>query len=122
MRWRRDLTWNPRDLGWRIAALFALGSFLFALGSFPPYSQLVDGRLVGVTFVVGSIIFTAAGYGQFLQLINEGDTGGSAAGARRLWSWRPRTTLWWATVVQLAGTLLFDASTIGGFGGEFVAA
>ena len=36
MKWRRDLTWNPHDLGWRIAVLFMTGAFIFALGSFPP--------------------------------------------------------------------------------------
>ena len=42
MSWRREIRWNGRDLGWRVGALFVVGSFLFALGSFPAYSQLVD--------------------------------------------------------------------------------
>jgi hypothetical protein len=95
MRWRRSLTWNTRDLSWRIASLFLVGSFLFALGSFPPYSQAVDPGVVGVTFVVGSIFFTAAGYSQFFQTINETDR---ARGVRFL-AWQPRRILWWATGV-----------------------
>lgn len=109
MQWHRDLTWNPRDLQWRVALLFMVGSFLFALGSFPPYSQLVDGRAVGLTFVVGSLFFTSAGYSQFLQVVNEDR---DETGPFRLWAWRPRPILWWATSVQLIGTLLFNANTI----------
>jgi hypothetical protein len=112
MHWRRELTWNPRDLSWRIAALFMIGSFLFALGSFPPYSQLVDGRVVGITFVVGSIFFTAAGYSQFLQVINDNEDDADSGGSFRFWAWQPANTLWWATLVQLIGTLLFNANTI----------
>ncbi|MDH3704581.1 MAG: hypothetical protein OES57_00835 [Acidimicrobiia bacterium] len=111
MQWRRELTWNASDLGWRVAALFMVGSFLFALGSFPPYSQLVDGRVVGITFVVGSLFFTSAGYSQFLQVINDDSDAGSD-GSFRFWAWQPRITLWWATFVQLIGTLLFNANTI----------
>jgi hypothetical protein len=109
MQWRRDLTWNPHDLGWRVALLFMVGAFLFALGSFPPYSQLVDGRAVGITFVVGSLFFTSAGYSQYLQVINEDREEGAPF---RFWAWRPRPILWWATFVQLIGTLFFNANTI----------
>ena len=65
MQWRRQIAWRPRELDWRVAALFMVGSFLFALGSFPPYAQLVDPRVVGGTFFLGSLFFTAAGYSQF---------------------------------------------------------
>ncbi len=109
MQWRRQLRWNPTDLRWRIAVLFIVGSFLFALGSFPPYSQLVDGRVVSVTFVIGSLFFTTAGYLSFVQVINDGHT----AGARALrWAWAPRTKLWWAAFIQLIGTLFFNVNTI----------
>ncbi|MDH3755140.1 MAG: hypothetical protein OEU32_14815 [Acidimicrobiia bacterium] len=111
MQWRRELTWNPRDLSWRIAALFMVGSFLFALGSFPPYSQLVDGRVVGITFVLGSILFTAGGYSVFYQVINSDDDGEPSSG-RRFWAWQPDRTAWWAAFVQLIGTLLFNVNTV----------
>jgi hypothetical protein len=108
MQWHRQLTWNPSALAWRVAALFMVGSFLFALGSFPPYSQLVDGRVVGITFVVGSLFFTAAGYSQYLQVINDDRVDAPFT----FWAWQPRGILWWATFVQLIGTLLFNANTI----------
>jgi len=112
MQWRRELTWKPGDLGWRIAALFMVGSFLFALGSFPPYSQLVDGRVVGITYVVGSVFFTSGGYSLFYQVINTDQDGESASRPRRFWAWQTDVTAWWAAFIQLIGTLLFNANTI----------
>jgi hypothetical protein len=109
MQWRRRIEWMPHDLGWRIAALFIVGSSLFAIGSFPPYAQLVDGRVVGVTFVIGSLFFTAAAYESVVQVVNEGRRPGEQA---RRWAWSPRCLLWWATVVQFAGTLFFNINTI----------
>ncbi|MET0888340.1 MAG: hypothetical protein ABWX92_18025 [Mycetocola sp.] len=91
-------------------ALFLAGSFLFAVGSFPPYAQLVDARLVGVTFFVGSLFFTAAAYSQFVQTIRTGSHI-RVHGWLRWVAWQPRRLLWWAAVVQLAGTLLFNRST-----------
>jgi hypothetical protein len=92
-----------------MSTLFAVGSFLFALGSFPPYSQLADGRVVGITFVVGGLFFTAGGYSGFLQVINDGR---QTEGRLTLWAWSPRTKLWSAAFIQLIGTLLFNADTI----------
>lgn len=111
MQWRRAITWEPRRLGWRIAALFMAGSFLFALGSFPAYAQLVDPGTVGVTFVVGSILFTTAGYSAFFEEVNKPDPG-DAPGRRRFWAWLPGRLLWWAAAVQLVGTVLFNFNTI----------
>ncbi len=110
MRWR--LVWNPGDLGWRVSALFMVGSLLFAVGSFPPYAQLVDPGTVGVTFFVGSVFFTSAGYSQFLQVINEPVTGAGPRNQFSFWAWQPDRILWWATLVQLVGTLLFNINTI----------
>ncbi|HUS43108.1 MAG TPA: hypothetical protein VMY16_10605 [Ilumatobacteraceae bacterium] len=109
MQWHRHIGWTPHDLGWRIAALFMVGSSLFAVGAFPPYSQLVDGRLVGITFVVGSLFFTIAAYGSIVQVINDGREPRARV---KLWSWSPSGPLWWAAVVQFAGTLLFNINTI----------
>lgn len=110
MRWRRDWSWRPRELDWWVPTLFLVGSFAFAAGSFPPYAQLVDARVVGVTFFVGSLFFTAAAYGQFVQVINTGSESGSRHRVR-LVAWQPRRMLWWASLVQLAGTLFFNRST-----------
>ena len=106
--------WQPRLLGWWIAALFMVGSALFGLGSFPPYANAVDVRVVGVTYFVGSLFFTTAGYLQYVQTINVGvDLGDEANGDGRfrLLAWQPRRIDWWAASVQSVGTLLFNVST-----------
>ncbi|MDH3754535.1 MAG: hypothetical protein OEU32_11750 [Acidimicrobiia bacterium] len=112
IRWHRELSWTPGDLTWRIAALFMVGSFLFALGSFPLYAQNVDPGTVGVTFVVGSIFFTSAGYSQFLEVVNGADDASPSTDSFRFWAWQPNRILWWATAVQLVGTVLFNVNTI----------
>lgn len=109
MQWRRRVEWTPNELDWWIAALFIAGSLLFLVGSFPPYSQLVDGRLLGTTFVVGSVFFTAAAYIAVIEVINDGS---DASTPRKLWAWSPRGALWWAAVIQLVGALLFNVNTI----------
>ena len=112
MRWHRQLTLQPRDLGNRVSWLFIIGSSLFALGSFPPYAQLVDPGTVGVTFVVGSLFFTAAGYSQFLQVINDGEGEAETSSRFRFWAFQPARMLWWAVFVQSIGTLFFNFNTI----------
>jgi hypothetical protein len=107
MTWHREIRWSGRDLGWRVGALFIVGSFLFALGSFPPYAHFVDPRVDAVTFALGSVFFTSAGYSQFLQAVNEG------SGTFRYIGIRTRSLFWWATAVQLAGTIFFNVSTFG---------
>ena len=109
MQWRRRLEWTPHDPEWRITVLFIVGSALFALGSFPPYSQLVDGRVVGITFVIGSVFFTAAALSAAVRVIDEDRADGTRT---RWWSETRVSRLRWAAVIQLAGTLLFNVNTI----------
>ncbi|TIC84811.1 hypothetical protein E8D34_13915 [Nocardioides sp. GY 10113] len=102
MRWRRAVGWQPASLAWRVAALFLAGSSLFALGSFPAYAGRVDGRALGITFVVGAVLFTAAAASQLVQV----------SGGIRVWAPQARDAVWAACWVQLAGTLLFNVNTI----------
>ena len=44
-----------------MALCFALGSTCFLIGPFPGYVQLVGESAAGVTFFVGSILFTLGG-------------------------------------------------------------
>jgi hypothetical protein len=112
MEWRRKLEWHPRSLDWRIAALFMVGSSLFALGSFPLYAELVDPGVVGITFFAGSLFFTSAGYSQFLQAINAPEPeSGTGRPAFRYFAWQPGRLVFWATAVQLVGTLFFNVNT-----------
>ena len=78
---------------------FALGSTCFLIAPFPGYVQLVGAAADGVTFFVGSILFTAGGALQswLAWPDRRGPGGGRAA--------------WWAAIVQSAGTLFFNVTT-----------
>jgi hypothetical protein len=82
-----------------MAACFALGSTCFFVGPFPGYVQLVGAAATGVTFFVGSILFTLGGGLQSLLAWTERHNphGGRAA--------------WWSAIVQSAGTLFFNVTT-----------
>ena len=106
---------RPSTMSLVIGALFMIGSACFALGSLPVYFDNVDPDRVGATFFIGSIFFTCAGYLQFRE------SGGPSAdleartpprrGLRALIGWRPRRIGWWATLIQLAGTVFFNVTT-----------
>jgi hypothetical protein len=85
-----------------MAACFAVGSACFLVGPFPGYVDLVGPEAVGVTFFVGSILFTAGGALQSRLAFPERRA--SAAGR----------AAWYAAVVQSAGTLFFNVTTFQG--------
>jgi hypothetical protein len=85
-----------------MSLLFAAGSVCFLIGPFPGYIELVGAPADGVTFFVGSILFTAGGLLQTsLSFGARRDAGGGRAA-------------WWAAVIQSAGTLFFNATTYRG--------
>ncbi len=102
--------WAPRARGWWIAVLFAVGSLLFALGAVPGYSSAVGARWDALTFFIGSLFFTAAGFLTYREAVDAGPQTPGAA-RRRFFVYQPRRIDWWATAVQLAGTLFFNVST-----------
>ena len=85
-----------------MALLFALGSLCFVLGSIPLYFEHVDATIVGITFFVGSILFTSAAT---LQLRG-------AATSSPFLSRDPGRVNWWAAALQGLGTLEFNVSTL----------
>jgi hypothetical protein len=101
--------WAPRARGWWIAVLFAVGSLLFALGAVPAYTGAVGASWDGVTFFVGSLFFTSAGFLTYREAV---DAANPAPGvvSRRFFAFQPRRIDWWATAVQLVGTLFFNIS------------
>jgi hypothetical protein len=114
--------WQPHLLGWWIAILFMVGSLLFALGALPWYADNVDPQVVGVTYFVGSIVFTAAAYLQYVETISAPDTVNVERRDTRhvrLWALQPWHIDWWATSVQLMGTVLFNISTAGAMASQF---
>lgn len=92
-----------------MALLFAVGSFLFALGAVPGYSQAVGLSLTSLTFFLGSLFFTSAGFLQYREAVDGSDPAGRRE--RRFWVWAPGNVDWLACAVQLAGTLWFNWST-----------
>ncbi len=82
-----------------MALLFALGSACFLVGPFPGYAQLVGAEADGITFFVGSILFTAGGAMQTLIAFPERRSAAGGPGA------------WRAATIQSAGTLFFNVTT-----------
>jgi hypothetical protein len=102
--------WAPRARGWWIAVLFAIGSLLFAVGALPGYASSVGTRWDAVTFFAGSLFFTSAGFLTYREAVDAGPQAPGSA-RRRFFVFQPRRIDWWATAVQLAGTLYFNVST-----------
>jgi hypothetical protein len=102
--------WAPRARGWWIAVLFAVGSLLFALGAVPGYAGAVGASWDAVTFFTGSLFFTGAGFLAYREAVDAApQTPGTAR--RRFFVYQPGRIDWWATGVQLAGTVFFNVST-----------
>jgi len=102
-------------MSWAIGSLFAVGSLCFALGSMPLYFDHVNPTAVAYTFFVGSIFFTSAAYLQYHEAVAAPTTPEPAApppaGLGRFLGWAPHRIDWWATTIQLVGTLFFNLST-----------
>jgi hypothetical protein len=109
----RESTWfAPHAVGWWIGVLFIIGSACFALGALPGYVHLVGVRADNVTYFVGSLFFTSAGYLQFWEAVNAPRAiDGNRAERRRFVSWDPGRIDWCSTAVQSVGTLAFNVST-----------
>jgi hypothetical protein len=102
--------WAPRARGWWIAVLFAVGSLLFAVGSLPGYVSAAGPRWDTVTYFVGSLFFTSAAFLTYREAVDAAPAAQNP-GHRRFFVYQPRRIDWWATAVQLAGTLYFNVST-----------
>jgi len=83
-----------------MAVAFMVGSTCFLVGPFPHYIDLVGPAADAATFFAGSIFFTLGGALQ---------TGLSFSGRSAS---RAGRAAWRAAVVQSAGTLFFNASTL----------
>jgi hypothetical protein len=81
---------------------FAIGSIFFFVGAVPFYAEWAGPVVVGITFFIGSLFFTAAGFIQ-LSLSGRRPPGRGTNQADRY--------DWWAAAIQFAGTLFFNVST-----------
>ncbi len=107
--------WRPRRRGWWMAVLFALGSLCFAVAALAAQWGSSSRPAIGVTFFVGSIMFTSASYLQYSETVNvQRDLEPRAARRWRPASWEPRRIDWLAASVQLVGTVFFNISTFTG--------
>lgn len=81
---------------------FVFGSLLFGLAAVPGYAQWVGVDADNVTYFVGSLFFTGAG---FIALRLSGRPVPNTESARvELYDW-------WAAAIQFLGTLMFNVST-----------
>jgi hypothetical protein len=108
---------TPAGLNAAMALLFVAGSACFVVGSVPAYVDTVGGTADGVTFFVGSLLFTAASAAQLVQVQTpalgtpSGDTQHRPA-RPQWWAWRPHDRGWLAAATQFPGTLFFNLSTL----------
>lgn len=96
-----------RGLTWWIGLLFVVGSTCFILGPIPAYAETVGPHSTATTFFVGSLFFTTAAYLSYLQVVRDA--------GRRFVAWVPQHLGFWATSIQLVGTLFFNATTFAAF-------
>ncbi len=81
---------------------FVIGSLLFGIAAVPGYAEWVGVDADNITYFVGSLFFTGAG---FIALRLSGRPVPSTE------SENVEHFDWWAALVQFVGTLLFNAST-----------
>ena len=105
---RVDLV-GARARGWWIAVLFAIGSLLFALGSVPGYAA--PWGPVGQRHVLHRLAVLHRGCVPDLPGGGRRRPGRLNPAHRRFFVYQPRRIDWWATAVQLLGTLYFNVST-----------
>jgi hypothetical protein len=107
---------RPARLNGAIAWLFIGGSAAFVLGSVPAYATAVGGSADGITYFVGSILFTSASAAQLVQAQSPAMTTVDEAHQHEpapiaLWAWLPHDRNWLAATTQLPGTVFFNIST-----------
>jgi len=114
--------WALRRLAWWVAVLFIAGSACFALASaalnWPQYffKEFTAGSVINGTFFIGSLFFTSAAWLQLLEAINGdvdelGEMSGEHQRSWRWFAWKPHNAGYMASLIQLAGTILFNFNT-----------
>lgn len=97
---------GARGLTWWIGLLFVVGSTCFVVGPIPAYAQAVGAHVTALTFFIGSVFFTIAAYLSYVQVVRES--------GHRWFGWAPHHMGFWATSIQLVGTLYFNMTTFAG--------
>lgn len=98
-----------------LGVLFGIGSLLFAVGPLPAFEAAVSTTAVAWTFFAGSVFFTSAGYLQYREAITAptgpDDDAPVPQGMQRILALAPHRIDWWASTIQLVGTIFFNIST-----------
>ena len=76
----------------------------------PGYAGAVGARWDTVTFFVGSLFFTSAAFLTYREAVDAAPQARNPK-RRRFFVYQPQRIDWWATAVQLVGTLYFNVST-----------
>ena len=79
-------------------------------GALPGYASAVATRWDKVTFFVGSLFFTSAAFLTYREAVDASSPAQNPT-HRRFFIYQPRRIAWWATAVQLVGTVYFNVST-----------
>lgn len=111
---RAESTWLAfRALSWWIGVLFAVGSACFALGALPTYADAVGTNTDNLTYFIGSIFFTTAAFLQYFEAAttNPRLDRSDRRRFRQLFEAQRQRIDWWASLVQLIGTLWFNRTT-----------
>lgn len=112
----RPRAWWDRTLLWWIAVLFAIGSSCFLLAALASLWASAPRPGIGVTFFAGSLFFTGAAYLQHWLAVRAVAGSKPRRGRTRLdlhhaASWPHAHVDALATLIQFAGTLLFNVNT-----------
>lgn len=126
--------YRPRAIAWWIASLFTFGSIFFMIGALPEMFPAISGNealdtYVKVSFFIGSVFFTVAGYVQLIEAMNvdldistdvqavidqrsERSTGQPVKQVRKLYwfKWRGDRLGFLASFVQSMGTVVFNVN------------
>ena len=114
-------SFKPQSLTWWISILFMIGSVCFVAGSVVSlyFAHSFTSLAINMTFFVGSLFFTAAAYGQYLEVINADITNEAYLSAGKTewiwWAWRSKNLGFMASATQLAGAFLFNLNTFNCF-------
>ncbi|MEO4044827.1 hypothetical protein AAFN47_24765 [Hoeflea sp. CAU 1731] len=113
--------WQTRRYNWITGLFFSIGSLLFMLGamfSLMPRDWVAtpSAFAIGVTFFLGSIPFTTAGYLQHFQAANASEFRTNFAQDKpnqrvSFVGWHPASPGWLSTFTQFIGTIAFNINT-----------
>lgn len=102
-----------------ISILFMIGAFCFIAASAMSLQGIYSHFIINITYFIGSLFFTSAAYGQYLEAINADITNESHLHSKkREWIWfafRAHNLGYLSSLTQLIGTLLFNLNTFAGF-------